>query len=383
MNKIIAFADEFGNNSFDFDTQGSHFIVTSIIMNFDELNENNIKLEKIRKKYFQTGEIKSSKVAKNHNRRKRILTELNTINFSIYSVVVDKRKLYTEGFKYKRSFYKYLNGLVYKELYRTFPQLNLIVDEHGSNDFMRSFKKYVNRNHIRTLFSLSEFTIGDSKNEIGIQLADFITGTLGYIYDETKKSSESACFYKLIEDKIVSLNFFPKEYKFEEFLEDNDRFNEYNTTLAELSIVRIFDYLDKAKGDNQLDLDRINFLKLLLLFSKSKHHKKFTTSNEFIQHMTINRPKKITPEYFKTKIVGHLRDKGVLIASGRRGYKIPSSMDELKQFVRHGKNMILPMLRRIRECQEILLLATNNEYDILDSPEFKKNSKKSAKDFSI
>lgn len=372
MKKIIAFADEFGNNSFDFNSQGSHFIITSVIMNSDELVENNKKLEVIRKKHFQTGEIKSSKVGKNHNRRKKILKELNLVNFSIYSVVVDKRKLYTEGFKQKRSFYKYLNGLLYKELYRTFPQLNLIVDEHGGNDFMRSFKKYVNKNHIRTLFSFSEFTIGDSKNEIGIQLADFMTGTLGYIFDEKKKNSESDYFFQLIKDKIISLNFFPKEYKVEEFQEDDGKYNEYNSTLAELSIMRIFDYLDKAKGNSQLDLDRINFLKLLLLFSKSNHHKKFTTSNEFIQHMTINRSKNITPEYFKTKIVGHLRDKGVLIASGRSGYKIPSSINELKQFIRHGKNMILPMLRRIKECREILLLATNNDCDLLDSPEFKK-----------
>ena len=67
------------------------------------------------------------------------------MNFSVYAVVIDKRKLYGEGFKYKKSFYKYLNGILYKELYLTFPQLDLIVDEHGGNDFMRSFKKYVGK----------------------------------------------------------------------------------------------------------------------------------------------------------------------------------------------------------------------------------------------
>ena len=29
MKKVIAFADEFGNNSFDFDTQESHFIIVA------------------------------------------------------------------------------------------------------------------------------------------------------------------------------------------------------------------------------------------------------------------------------------------------------------------------------------------------------------------
>lgn len=29
--KIVAFADEFGNNSFDFDSQGTHFIIATIL----------------------------------------------------------------------------------------------------------------------------------------------------------------------------------------------------------------------------------------------------------------------------------------------------------------------------------------------------------------
>lgn len=48
MKKVIAFADEFGNNSFDFENQGSHFIIASVIMNQDELNEIQIQLEEIR-----------------------------------------------------------------------------------------------------------------------------------------------------------------------------------------------------------------------------------------------------------------------------------------------------------------------------------------------
>lgn len=131
MKKVIAFADEFGNNSFDFDKQGSHFIIASIIINEDDINEIYVQLEAIRKKFFQSGEIKSSKVKDNHKRRILILRELNKVNFSVYAVIIDKRKLFGEGFKYKQSFHKYLNGILYKELYRTFPQLELKVDEHG------------------------------------------------------------------------------------------------------------------------------------------------------------------------------------------------------------------------------------------------------------
>lgn len=371
MKKVIAFADEFGNNSFDFENQGSHFIIASVIMNQDELNEIQIQLEEIRKRFFQTGEIKSSKIKNNHNRRILILRELKKVNFSVYAVVIDKRKLFGEGFKYKQSFYKYLNGILYKELYRTFPQLELKVDEHGGNDFMRSFKKYVEKNHIRNLFAGSDFHIQKSHNDLGVQLADLMAGTLGYIFDELKKSDKSSEFAELINDKLISLNQFPKEYKSEEFSE-KETFSEYDDTIATLGLNRAFDFIDKTTGNTPDNRDRINFLKLLLLYHQSNHPRKFTTSAEFVRHLNVNRHKPLSKEQFSSKIIGHLRDKGILIASSRDGYKIPTSANDMKKFINHGKSIVLPVLRRIEECRNAILLATTNEYDILDDPEYQK-----------
>lgn len=371
MKKVIAFADEFGNNSFDFEHQGSHFIIASVIINEDHINDIHIKLEAIRKKFFQTGEIKSSKVKDNHNRRILILKELNKVDFSIYAVIIDKRKLYGEGFKYKQSFYKYLNGILYKELYRTYPQIELKVDEHGGNDFMRSFKKYVEKNHIRDLFAGSDFHIQKSHNDLGIQLADMIAGTLGYIFDEVKKSDRSQEFLALIKDKSISLTQFPKEYKTEEF-NNKESYSEYDETIATLSLNRIFDFIDKATGNSQDNRDRINFLKLLLLYHQSNHHRKYTTSSEFVKHLSVNRESPLSKEQFSSKIIGHLRDKGVLIASSWDGYKIPTSSRDMKKFINHGKSIVLPVLRRIEECRNAILLATTNKYDILEGTDYKK-----------
>ncbi|WP_299678179.1 DUF3800 domain-containing protein [uncultured Tenacibaculum sp.] len=371
MKKVIAFADEFGNNSFDFENQGSHFIIASVIINQDELSKIQVQLEEIRKRFFQTGEIKSSKVKHNHNRRIIILRELKKVNFSVYAVVIDKRKLYGEGFKYKKSFYKFLNGILYKELYRTFPQLELRVDEHGGNDFMRSFKKYVEKNHIRNLFTGSDFQIQKSHNDLGVQLADMMAGTLGYIFDELKKSDKSSEFAELINDKLISLNQFPKEYKSEEFNE-KATFSEYDNTIATLGLNRAFDFIDKTRGNTIDNRDRINFLKLLLLYHQSNHPRKFTTAAEFVHHLSVNRHKPLSKEQFSSKIIGHLRDEGILIASSRDGYKIPTSASDMKKYINHGKNIVLPVLRRIEECRNAILLATTNQYDILEGSEYKK-----------
>lgn len=370
MKQVIAFADEFGNNSFKFKTESTHFIIAAVIVNYEDLSEFYEKVEQIRKKYFQTGEIKSSKIKDNYKRRELILNEIVELKFNVYSVVVDKTKLFGEGFKYKKSFYKYLNGILYKELFKTFPKLELKVDEHGGNDFMLEFKNYVQQNHIRTLFEGSEFFVKKSHNELGVQVADLFAGTLGYIFDEHKKSEFSDKFMKIISKKIISINQFPKNYLIQEYQEfpiDNS----YNQTITELSLRSIFDYIDFINVDNQQKQDSINFLKLLVRYHESNHFKNYTTAQEFINHLNVNRDFNLSKEQF-VNMIGGLRDKGILIGSSREGYKIPTNYLEIKKYVKHGNSIIIPLIRRINLCRESILLATNNDLDILDDPEFEK-----------
>lgn len=374
QNKIVAFADEFGNNSFDFENQGSHFIIASVIVNEEKLESLRETLETIRKRYFQTGEIKSRSVASNARRRKIILNELIKLDFSIYAVIVDKRKLYSEGFQYKQSFYKFLNGLVYKELYRTFPELTLYVDEHGENDFMRSFKSYVQKNHIRSLFAGAEFELHSSDQNIVIQLADFIAGTLGYIYDESKKGDDSAEFYNIISPKINSLNFFPVEYR-SYTIDESAQTPQYDPVIATLALNRAADFIDTVRIKGQEEIDQVNCVKLLLLYNRAYNLQRFVSTAELLNHLNINRSQPLKEQYFRTKVIGRIRDNGVLIASSSDGYKLPSNSGDMKKFINHGKRIILPMLHRLKLCKEAILLATNNEMNILDIAEFKELDK--------
>lgn len=333
----------------------------------DKLRED---INEIRRKHnFQTGELKSSGVGPNYSRRKRILKDIAKLDISIYAVIVDKRKLSGEGFKYRKSFYKFLNNLLYKELFRTFPRLDLHVDEYGGNDFMREFKKYVEKHHSRNLFSGSDFNIQNSKLNEFIQLADFVAGTLGYIYDTSKQSEHSEEFQKILEPVISSLNFFPRELSFTELKEANidETFDE---RIAETSFLRIQDFLDKQTGTDQQKVDQINFLKLLLWLQRANPVNRYVTTNEILGHLNQSRPERIQEEYFRTKVVGNLRDKGILIASGRQGYKLPTSARDLDSFVNHGKRIILPMLNRIQEARDVIRLATRNELDLLEKPEY-------------
>lgn len=75
--------------------------------------------------------------------------------------------------------------------------------------------------------------------------------------------------------------------------------------------------------------------------------------------------------YFRSKVVAKLRDKGILISSSNKGYKLPSSSKDLYEFVNHSNSYIQPMIERLIKCRNRIKLATKNELDILDHEEFK------------
>lgn len=373
MKNIIAFADESGNNSFEFSTQGTHFIIASIILRKDKLEETEALIEDIRHRYFQTGEIKSNKVGDNHARRLKILQEIVKTDFSIYAVVVNKKQLIGEGFRYKPSFYKFLNGLVYKELFKTFPELDLVVDEHGSNDFMRQFKVYVEKNHKPTLFSGSEFQFSGSATSVMIQLADLIAGTLGRCFDELRKVPEGEVFLSILQPKITSLNFFPYEplhYLADAGL-DNNNFHE---SIANAGVNSAMHFIDNKKVVTQDDADQVNCVKLILLYFNTYGTKLYITTKQIIQHLQVGREEPLSEHQFRTKIIGQIRDAGVLVVSSSsgtyKGYKLPASLNDLYRFVNHGNSVIMPMLHRIKVFRDKIKLATLNEVDILEKEDF-------------
>lgn len=74
---------------------------------------------------------------------------------------------------------------------------------------------------------------------------------------------------------------------------------------------------------------------------------------------------------FRMRIIGKLRDKGVIIASSQKGYKIPSKQAELYDFINHDAKIVIPMLARLKKCRDLVKLGTANELDLLDHPEYR------------
>ena len=96
-----------------------------------------------------------------------------------------------------------------------------------------------------------------------------------------------------------------------------------------------------------------------------------TYSGELKERLEYTGLGKMSDSAFRMRIIGKLRDKGVIIASSQKGYKIPSKQSELYDYINHDAKIVIPMLSRLKKCRDIVRLATANGLDVLDHTEYK------------
>lgn len=372
MNKF-AFVDEYGTNSLEIDKEGvsSHFIVCAIIIEESRLEETELHFESVRKKHFQTGEMKSSGIGTNHKRRLAVIKELVSAEFGVYSFVIDKSKLTSKGFQYKQSFYKFCNRLLYDDLYKSFQALRLCSDEHGSKEYMDGFREYVKNRTIRDLFNQSEFDFVSSKLDKCIQVADIFAGTIGKCFDNNADSPFKDDFFSITKDKIIAIKEFPHSFESYVFTPTEQR-GEFDSEIFKLGIRLAKTYIeDHEKSNDPIEIDRVKCLHQLLFYFQYFNPNEYISTHKLISNLEGQTNRRISIQYFRTQIIAKLRDAGVILSSSSKGYKLPANEYDLYEFVNQSSRIVIPMLERLKKCRTQILLLSNNRLDILNKPEYK------------
>ena len=237
-----------------------------------------------------------------------------------------------------------------------------------SGEYMQSFAKYVeSKSQPADFWGEVDFNTIDSKECLGVQVADIIAGTLSYRYDTKKHCAESVRLFKTIESKIVRIDEFPKQYESFNF-EDSSYNNKPNSAIIELCYHSALSYInEKEKSKDTYEIAQIIVLKYLL-FRFVNYNSRYISSEELIAEIAKTALGRINKKDFQLKIIGKLRDSGVVIVSSTRGYKIPASLQDLNDYVVKSESVIIPILRRLKTFRDKILLNTLNEVDIV-SPE--------------
>lgn len=378
MERVYAFTDEYGAFGWEIENSSvsTHFIITAIIVKESNLDEFNEKMESIRAKYFQTGEIKSKKIGSNHSRRSTIISSLQDVPFDIFTVCIDKKKcldnMSMQGLQFKKSFYKFMNNIVHKELRRAFEKITVVADEIGNNDYMKSFCEYVIKHQdMPNFFGNADFSFQSSANNVGIQLADLISGTLAYAYDNHKKDINAPNYIQMLQSKIIRIELYPKTYD-NYVLENSAIAEDYDEDIAKLCFAQAVSFVEHYGNEEDIETKgQVIVLQYLLFRFMNNDTRGYIYTQELKKQLANTELYNISDSAFRMKIIGKLRDKGVIIASSQKGYKIPSKQSELYDFINHDAKIVIPMLERLKKCRDLVKLSTVNSLDLLEHSEYK------------
>lgn len=276
-----------------------------------------------------------------------------------------------KGLQYKQVFYKFMNNIVHKELRRAFEKITIVADEIGSNEYMQSFCKYVDRHQdMPDLFGDAKFSFEKSENDVRIQIADLISGTLAYVYDRHKRTNETPDYLKILKDKIIRVELYPKTYD-TYVLETSAIAEDYDEDIAKLCFSQAVKFVEHNADDNDPEVKaQVIVLQYLLFRFMNNDTRGYIYTSELKGQLSGTELCGISDSSFRMRIIGKLRDKGVIIASSQHGYKIPSKQSELYDFINHDAKIVIPMLSRLKKCRDLVKLGTANQLDLLSHAEY-------------
>lgn len=370
MSDYLAFIDESGNHDLATEKTGAsnYFIVLAVIIPAEQKLNLELSIEKIRKKYFNFGEIKSNKL--NNERRIKIINEISDLDFKFYAVCIDKSRIIKDsGLQYKKSFIKFTNGLLYNQLFKSIKNITIYADGHGDSYFVNSFADYIKKNHAPDLFFDSKIEIVDSKSQILVQLADFLVGTTAKLYEEKVYGEVRDSFLRFIQNKRIRIDEWPP--KFETELTANSSSNAIDSKISNISLHRASEFLKNNFNsfDREIEIQYAT-LSYLLFRARFPFEKIFTSTNEILDHLKEQGFNEITKQYLRSNVIAKLRDHDVVIASSTKGYKIPASYSDMIGFADLVDGLAIPLLSRLKKADEIFSLGSVGEIKLLKEQRF-------------
>lgn len=369
MDSIFAFIDESGNHDLNVEKIGAsdYFIVVAIILNGENLIEVSAHAENIRKEHFQTGEMKSSGIKGNdqHQRRIRILSDILQLDFKFYVLAVKKSEVIKDsGLRHKQSFFKFFNGLLYNQLFQSHAELNILADEHGDKSFIESFKKYIDVNHKPDLFWKSDVGMTNSKSNVLIQLADFVVGSLAQVYESKGNPALQEVCLRLINEKALHIIEWPTKYQ--THFSPPIKSEEFDSLIYRHSLAQAEVFINE--NDDAFDIEtklQTAVLRHLVFVSRFDAERSYIATHEILEHLRYLGFADITEQAIRSTIIAKLRDRGVLISSCNRGYKIPKNYEDLIDFVNRVNGLVLPLIERLRKARNSYLRASLGKTDLL------------------
>lgn len=374
MQNRRVYIDESGDENLNISTGASRFYVLAAVV-VAETNAGNLlkAAADLRKKYFQSGEIKSSKIGSNLDRRIKILAfaKKSLPPFAVIAYRVRKERVGIEsGLKFPKSFIKYFASDFCRYL-PTNSHVEVFFDEKGRQQFKREFVRYLtDKFEDDELFPRKKFEVVSSAECVGVQLADLFAGSIAKLIEAQDETERYRLHTEL--GPVCCTWDYPKGRIWGEggALESNERFDQ--AVRAE-ALVRALRYVEASPGDSEDAMLRAEFLKALIGHADLANDD-FMLAKYLEEWLSRFVDKPLGAQALRNRVVGPLRDEGLLISSKASrpdpGYKLPRSVHDIESYIELTDAQVVPAIRRIKAAAQIVATATSGEVDLLDQDRF-------------
>ena len=373
---LTAFIDETGNHDLVIEKAGASnlFICVAVLVNEKQSMQVAERMRRISLDDFSGTEVKSSGIGGKHRRRLQVLEKIKDLQFGYYALIVNKSEIdRTSGLQYKPVFYKYLNRMLYSRLLNSGTSLNIVADSIGGKPFMDSFLPYLKRKGQPDLFTTWSHQFADSATTPQIQLADLIAGTLSYCFDEAKVCEHSKEYRTILRPKELDIDCWPPVLKLSTPPLADASATEWDDHIHICSINRALKFTTEFEGKENLERRMQVFVLRHLMFIHQYEPSESPTnmiSDELIRILNNQGFPKLSRQQFSSKVIGPLRDWGILISGGSDGYRLACNTADIHRYLSHDTNIIRPMLARLKIARRGLRQDTSNQYDILQHDDF-------------
>ncbi len=209
---MLVFVDESGDPGLKISQGSSEYFVITLVMfeDHEEAEAADLRIELLKRELSLPPTFEFHFYDNRPSTRKAFLQAVSPYNFFYFGIVINKKKLYGEGFKFSDSFYKYASSLVFENAKGYLRNAIVVFDKCGSKTFRGQLTKYLKRrmNEEGSNPLIKKVKTQHSHSNNLIQLADMVCGAIYRFYNPAKKDRKE--YRKIISHREIFVQFWPK-----------------------------------------------------------------------------------------------------------------------------------------------------------------------------
>lgn len=201
---MLVFIDDSGDPGFKLGKGSSRFFLISAVIFDDNLEAEKaaLAIKELRRELFGRDDVEFKFHKSKKETRIKFLEGVRKCRFRVRCLVVEKNRIYSPELRINRnSFYGYIIKTMLKYSNNTVLDAKIRIDGSGDRVFRKSFLGYLRRElNGRDRKIIMNCKLIDSKNDVLIQLADMIAGSVHRSYQTDK--ADANIYKKIIRKNI-------------------------------------------------------------------------------------------------------------------------------------------------------------------------------------